>query len=138
MSSYENRRLAELHAIISEIDLAIAELNIEYDNVASQFSGTGRSNGDLEVLKAAVLIEEKIAWLQRERNLAEASTKLATDAAKAEQDRAMSTLAKGQDIESRFKKIIKRIADTEDVTKEEAVRLVRKRNPSLFRALQSL
>jgi hypothetical protein len=53
-------------------------------------------------------------------------------------NRAMNTLAKGQDIESRFKKIIKRIADTENVTREEAVRLARKRNPSLFRALQSL
>jgi hypothetical protein len=78
MSSYEDRRLAELAARISEIDLAIAGLNIEYDNTAVRF------NGDPEILKQAASIEEKIAWLRRERNLAEAATKQAEIGAKRE------------------------------------------------------
>src|SRR6516162_6807137 len=48
-------------------------------------------------------------------------------------------LAKGShDIEARFKKIVKRIAATEDVTLEEATRKARLRNPSLVRAMNSI
>jgi hypothetical protein len=83
MSSYEDRHLAELSARIVEIDLAIAELNIEYDNTAVRFNG-----GNPEILKQAASIEEKIQWLRKERNLAENATKQATDAVKrAEEER---------------------------------------------------
>jgi hypothetical protein len=53
-------------------------------------------------------------------------------------NRAMSTLAKGQDIETRFRRIAKRIADEEGLPLEEATRKARLRNQSLFKALQSL
>jgi hypothetical protein len=84
-TQYENRRLAELAARISEIDLAIAELNIEYDNTAVRFSGTGgQDNGNPEILKQAAAIEEKISWLVREKQLAENATKQAEIGAKRE------------------------------------------------------
>jgi hypothetical protein len=53
-------------------------------------------------------------------------------------NRAMSALAKGQDIETRFRRIAKRIADEEGLPLEEATRKARLRNPSLFKALQSV
>jgi hypothetical protein len=48
-------------------------------------------------------------------------------------------LAKGsQDIEARFRKIVKSLSYEQDISLEEATRLARKRNPHLYRALNSV
>ena len=48
-------------------------------------------------------------------------------------------MAKGsQDIEARFRKIVKSLSYEHDISLEEATRLARKRNPHLYRALNSV
>jgi hypothetical protein len=48
-----------------------------------------------------------------------------------------SMIRKGADLSERFARIVKSIYTTEDVTKEEATRLARHRNPALYRAMNS-
>jgi hypothetical protein len=71
MSSHEARheaRLAELNKRISEIDSAISQLDDEYAGVAAAFN-----TADKETLRQAEQIEQKVAWLRRERALAVAA-----------------------------------------------------------------
>jgi hypothetical protein len=78
MSTHE-ARLAELNKRISEIDGAISQLDDAYAGVAAQFNAE-----DKETLRQAEQIEQKVAWLRRERALAVAAGNRVLEDAKAE------------------------------------------------------